>query len=228
MPVGVVEEVREHLGEPCGVGGHVQVGWHVDDVDRASPRDPGLRDGVLDECAHVDGRERERGAATVDAAEIEQVADEGAEAFGLGEGGAQDGVVGAHDAVDEVLEQGLLRGERCAQLVRHRGDELAPLLVRVGEVGGHGVEGGGEHAHLVGRGGGDSPGVVAGRHPGGGVGHLAQRRGHAARQPLGHSEGRDDGHRHGEPDGDAGTVTDLGDEGGRDDARRPPAARASP
>ena len=130
----------------------MQVGRDVDDVDRAAPGDPGLRHGALDEGADVDHREGERRAAAVDPAEVEQVADEGPEPFGLGQSGAQHGVVGAHDAVDEVLEQRLLGGERGAQLVGDRRHELPALLVGVGEVGRHGVEGVGEHPHLVGRG----------------------------------------------------------------------------
>ena len=197
VPVGVVEQVGEHLRETGGVGRDVQVGGHVDDVDGAAPGDAGLRHGALDELADVDRGQRERRAAAVDAAEVEQVADERAEALGLGQRGAQHGVVGTHDAVDEVLEQGLLGGERRAQLVGDRGDELAALLVGAGEVGRHGVEGVGEHPHLVGGRRRDPPGVVAGRHPRRRGGHLAQRGGHAAGQPLGDPERGGDRHRAG-------------------------------
>ena len=83
----------------------------------------------------------------------------------LGERGAQGVVVGLHDAVDEVLEQGALGGERGAQLVRHGRDELAALLVGGGEVGGHRVERPRQRADLVGRGRRDALRVVARRHP---------------------------------------------------------------
>ena len=102
--------------------------------------------------------------------------------------------------------------------MRDGGDELAALAVGVGEVGGHRVEGRGQLTDLVGGGRRDAAGVVAGRHAGGGLGHLAQRRGHAPREPLGHAEGGRDGDGHGEPGGHPGTVADLRHEGGHDDA----------
>ena len=110
---------------------------------------------LRDEPLHVDGRERQRLDAAVDPAEVEEVGNEIAQALGLGEGGAERGVVRRHDAVDEVLEQRLLGGEGRAQLVGHGGDELTALLVRRREVGRHGVEGARQLAHLVGRGGRD-------------------------------------------------------------------------
>ena len=80
----------------------------------------------------MQGQRRDAG---VDAGEVEQVTDQGAEPLGLVEGSAQRLVVGLHDAVDEVLEKGSLGGERGAQLVRHRRHEAATLLVGRGEVG---------------------------------------------------------------------------------------------
>ena len=63
VPVGVVEQVGEHLGEAGRVRGDVQVARDVDDVDGAAPRDAGLGDGGLDELADVDGRQCERASA---------------------------------------------------------------------------------------------------------------------------------------------------------------------
>ena len=84
------------------------------------------------------------------------------------------------DAVDEVLEQRLQRGDRRPQLVGDVGDEVAAHAVGLGELGGHRVERAGELADLVARGRGDAPRVVAPRHRRGGRDHLAQRRRHPA------------------------------------------------
>ena len=181
VPDGVVQEVGKHLGEAVGVrldeeavlttrtGLAAAPTILTDHGDEADPplvgaTGRGFRDSLRDEPPHVDGRERQRLDAAVDPAEVEEVGHEVAEALGLGERGAERGVVGRHDAVDEVLEQRLLGGQGRAQLVGHRGDELTTLLVRRGEVGRHGVEGPRQLAHLVGRRGRDPARVVTRRH----------------------------------------------------------------
>ena len=55
--------------------------------------------------------------AGVDPGQVEQVPDQGAEPLGLGQGGTQGLVVVLDHAVDEVLEQSALGGQRGAQLV---------------------------------------------------------------------------------------------------------------
>ena len=219
---GVVEQVGEDLGQPRRVRRDGEAVLHLHGVpDPATARaraHRGLGDGVRHELMHVDLREIERHHSPVDPAEVEQVADEGAETLGLGEGGAQHGVVGGDHAVDEVLEQCLLGGEWGAQLVGHGGDELPPLTVGVTEVGCHGVEGGPQLTDLVGGGRGDAAGVVTRGHVGGRLGHLPQGGGHAPREPLGHAQCCRDGDRHGEPGRHPSPVADLRHEGGDDDA----------
>ena len=103
------------------------------------------------------------------------------------------------DAVGEVLEHRLERADRRAQLVRDVGDEVAPLPLDVGEVGRHRVEGARELAHLVARRRGHAPLVVAAGHRRGGRGHLAQRRGHAAREALDEREADHEGDHDAQP-----------------------------
>ena len=94
--------------------------------------------------------------------------------------------IGVGDAVDEVLEHGLERGDRRAQLVRHVGDEVAPHAVGLGELGGHPVERPGELTDLVTRRVG-APGGCSRPWPSRrGRRHLAQRRRHAAREEPDH------------------------------------------
>src|SRR5690606_16769501 len=133
---------------------------------------------TVDELADGDGGEVERCGAAVDPGEVEEVGDEVAQPFCLGQGGGEGVVARLHDAVDEVLQQQPLPGKGRAQLVGDGGDEVAALLVGGGEVDGHRVERAGEPAHLVGGGRGDPLGVVAGGHPRGGRGHLPERGGH--------------------------------------------------
>ena len=176
VPHGVVDEVRDELGEPGRVGDHGEVGGPglLAHPHRPAP-DEGLGDRGAEQLVDAHLGQGERGGAGVDPGQVEQVADEGAEPLGLGERRAQGVVVGAHDAVDEVLEQGALGRERGAQLVRDGRDEPAPLQVGGGEVGRHRVERPAQGPHLVGRGGRDALGVVARRHPSCGGGHLPQR-----------------------------------------------------
>ncbi len=212
VPHGVVDEVGDELGQPGAVGVDDEVG-RLDGVahPHGAPVDRGLGHGVPQEGGDLDVTDAQGRCTGVDAGEVEQVGDEGTEPLGLLERPAQGRVVRAHDAVDEVLEEGALCGERRPQLVRDGGDELAALLVGIGEVGGHGVERPAELADLVGGGRPHPLAVVARGHRAGGLGHLAQRRGHPPRQPLGHRERTDDGHGDAEPQRDPATVGDLGD-----------------
>ena len=84
--------------------------------------------------------------------------------------------IGVGDAVDEVLEHGLQRGDRRAQLVTDVGDEVAAQPVGLGELGRHLVERTGERADLVVRRRRDALREVAARHRFGRGDHLAQRR----------------------------------------------------
>ena len=77
------------------------------------------------------------------------VGDQPAEPFGLGQGRTQRRGIGVGDAVDDVLQQRLQRGDRRAQLVRDVRDQLAPRAVGGGQVGGHRVERAGQLADLV-------------------------------------------------------------------------------
>ena len=82
----------------------------------------------------------ERHGAGLEAGEVEELGDEAAEPLDLGEHRVERAGIGGGDAVDEVLERRLQRGERGAQLVAHVGDEVAPHAVGLGELGGHLVE----------------------------------------------------------------------------------------
>ena len=88
--------------------------------------------------------------------------------------------IGRGHTVDEVLERGLQRGERGPELVADVRDEVTAHAVGLGELRRHPVERDGEPSDLVVRGGGDTLVVVALGHRLGRLGHLAQRRRHAA------------------------------------------------
>ena len=83
MPVGVVEQVGEQLGQASRIRRDVQVVRHVDDVHRAPMVHVGLGDGGHDQLAHVERRQGQRRMPSVDPAGVEQVADESTETFGL-------------------------------------------------------------------------------------------------------------------------------------------------
>ena len=219
VPHRVVDEVGDELGEPGRVGDHGEVG-RVRLVDHAHrpAADQGLRDPVAQQVTDLHLGEAQRRRPGVDPRQVEQVADEGAEPLALGERGAQGVVVGAHDAVDEVLEEGALGGQRGAQLVRDRGHELAALLVGARQVGGHRVERAGQRAHLVRGGCRDPLRVVAARHPPRGDGHLAQRRRHPAGQPLGDRQRGGDRDRHAHPPRHLGHLADPRHDDGDDHA----------
>jgi hypothetical protein len=94
--------------------------------------------------------------------------------------------IGLLHPVDQVFERRLQAAYGRAQLVRDVGDQLASHPVDLGELGGHRVERARELPDLVARRGCNAPLVVAACHrPAGGC-HLAQRRGHPARQHLDH------------------------------------------
>lgn len=218
VPRGVVQQVRDELGEPSRVGPHGQVGRRRHGIrDRARP-DLGFGHGALKEGQHADLLELERRDSGVHAREVEQVGHEVREPLGLGQGSPQLRVVRGDDSVDEVLQEGALRGQRRAQLVRDGGDELAPLSVGGGQVVRHRVESSRESAHLVLARRGDLLRVVTRCHARGRARHLLQRGDHAARQPLGDRQGRGDGDRDGDPSGHPGLAPEDPDEGGGQDA----------
>ena len=130
--------------------------------------------------------------ARLEARQVQQVRHQPAEPFRLRERGLHRRRVRLRDAVDDVLELGLQRRDRGAQLVRDVGDELAAERVGLLEVVGHGVERVRELAHLVQARRAHPLAVVARRHPPRGVRHLAQRGRHATRQQLRDDQGPDD------------------------------------
>ena len=117
----------------------------------------------------------ERQRARLEAGEIEELLHEAAEPFDLRQHRRERLGVGLVHTVDDVLEHGLQRGDRRAQLVAHVGDEVAAHAVGLGELGGHLVERPGERADLVVRRGGDALREVAARHRLGRCDHLPQR-----------------------------------------------------
>ena len=219
VPDRVVDEVDHQLGEPGGVAHHGEVlGMGLAAHRDGARADRGLRRGCLHQVgdAHLgDGQGRHPG---VQAGEVEQVGDQRAESLGLPQRPPERLVVGAHDPIDEVLQEGPLGSQRGPQLVRHGCHESTPLLVGGGEVGRHRVEGDSEVADLVGAGRRDPLAVVAAGHRPGGPGHLAQGGGHPAGQPLGDGQCCRDGDGHAGPPRDLGRVADLGDHHGHHDA----------
>ena len=89
--------------------------------------------------------------ARLEPGEVEELLHQAAEPLDLRQHRAERLGVGLGDAVDQVLEHGLQRGDRRAQLVRHVGDEVAAHAVGLGQLGGHLVERPGELADLVAR-----------------------------------------------------------------------------
>ena len=216
----IVEQVRDELAQPCGVGRHDQVVGRGHVVsDAPDGRRSGV-DQVSEELPHAQVVDTQGCHAGVDARQVEEVVDEPAEAARLVEDSGQGVVVGRLDAVGEVLETSGQRGNGRAQLVRDGGDQRPALRVDVAQVGGHLVERAGQLADLVAGRGVDATRVVAARHPSRDLGHLPQRAGHPGREQLRHAQG--DRHRHGhrEPRGHSPGRAERADHGGDDDARR--------
>ena len=176
VPRRVVEQVGHELLQAGRVCPDDQVGRvdpHV--VLHRAPEHPRLGDAFGQQRPDRDGLRGQRRLAGVHAGQVEQVLHEPAHPLRLGQSGGQGVGVARRDAVDEVLEHRAEPGQRCAQLVAHVGDQLPARPVDGGQVARHRVEGPGELADLVSGGVGDADGVVTGRHPARGLGHLPQR-----------------------------------------------------
>ena len=219
VPDRVVDEVDDELGEPGGVAEHGEV------LGVGLTRTDTVRGPIAVSAAAAWSRSATRTSVTASGAtpasrreRSSRSATSALSRSDCAQRPAQRLVVGAHDPVDEVLQQGPLCGQRGAQLVRDGRDEPASLLVGGGEVGGHRVEGHGQGPDLVGAGRRDALAVVPPGHRLGGPGHLAQRRGHPAGQPLGDRQRGRDRHRHAHPPRDLRRVADPGDEHGDHDA----------
>ena len=193
---GVVEQVDDQLAQPGPVGPHGQARRRRRRA-KLTARPVGTSSATVSSSRSpdVDVAEPQRRDAGVDPRQLEQVADQVGEAPGLADRRLEVLLVGRHDAVGEVLQDGGQAGQRGAQLVGDGGDQGALLLVDRVQLGGHLVERAGQLADLVGRLRADPAAVVAAGHPPRGLGHLAQRRHHPGGEQLGHAECQRDGHR---------------------------------
>jgi hypothetical protein len=149
---GVVEQVGQELVQARPVGVHVQVLGLDPDVVGDRPRSRAdLGDHLLHQVDHRHVGAVQRHHAGVDAGEVEEVTDERAQPLRLPEGGPDRLGVRVGHAVVEVLQHCDHRRQRRAQLVGDARDQLPPLPVDRGEVGGHPVERPRQLADLVGR-----------------------------------------------------------------------------
>ena len=183
----VLEQVGDDLVDTFGIA----VGGEIGGVDLDRHVDPGRVQALFPHRVREQGLDTERGAlerhrAGLEPGQVEQLLDQAAEAFDLPEHGVEGLGVGFGNAVDEVLEDSLQRGDGRAELVRHVGDEVAPHPVGFGQIGGHPVERPCELTDLVARRRVHAALVVALGHLGRGGHHLAQRRCHAPREEPDH------------------------------------------
>ena len=183
VPHRVLDEVRDHLVQAFGVGIEREViGFDRDRQADVAGVQPGLAHRELEHRRDLEDPPVEGNAARFEAREVEELLHQPAEPLDLGEHGAERLGVGRLDAVDEVLQHRLQRGDRRPQLVADVGDEVPAQAVGLGELGCHLVEGTGERSDLVARGDGDALTEVAARHCLTGRDHLAQGRSHPARE----------------------------------------------
>jgi hypothetical protein len=125
----------------------------------------------------------ERHGARLQSGQVQQLRHQATQTFDLREHRPDRVRIGGLHAVGDVLELGLQRADRRAQLVRDVGDEVLAVPLDLGQLRRHDVEGPRQVAHLVRPPAvGDPHRVVAAGHRRRAVGHLAQR----ARQPARH------------------------------------------
>jgi hypothetical protein len=90
VPGGVVQEVRQHLREPLGVGDHGELRGLHGDLDPSRPaRGPGLGGGVLEQAAEVDLGPHQRDLSGLQARQVQQLGDQPTEPAGLRQRGAE-------------------------------------------------------------------------------------------------------------------------------------------
>ncbi len=152
----VLEQVRHDLVHPLGVA----VGREAGLVDVHLDDDAGCMELLLAYRVREHRRDREVLAveghgAGLEPGEVQELGDQAAEPLDLGEHREERVRVGGGDAVDDVLERRLERGEWGAQLVADVRDEVPAHPVGLTELRGHPVERTGEAADLVARGVGD-------------------------------------------------------------------------
>ena len=117
----VLEQVGDHLVHALGIA----VGGEVGGVDRHRHRDLGrvqllLADRVREERLDPELGAVERHRARLEPGQVEELLDQAAQPLDLGEHRAERLGVGLGDAVDQVLEHRLQRGDGRAQLVATR------------------------------------------------------------------------------------------------------------
>ena len=95
---------------------------------------PGFPDRELEHRRDLEHPAVERYAAGLEPRQVEQLLHETAEPLDLSEHRAQRLGIGRLDAVDEVLEHGLERGDRRAQLVTDVGDEVPAHAIGLGQL----------------------------------------------------------------------------------------------
>ncbi len=129
------EQVGEDLEQAIGVGGNLHLRGVVDELHAGGI---GHRlhvfDGLLHDFGQLHGAEGERLASALDSLQVENVVDQAHQAVGVGDGDAQQigGLfVGlAENAGGEQSQRPADGGERRAQFVTDRGDELVLELVQ--------------------------------------------------------------------------------------------------
>ncbi len=134
VPDGVLDQVGDHLGELVGVG--VDLGQVVGDLegDRAGRPGRDRLDDPAGEQAGVAGPRVQLEPAGVDAGHVEELGDQPAQPVGVGGDRGEHQllllVVEPVPAVEQGLHEPLDAGQRRAQLVRDRGDQVGALPVQ--------------------------------------------------------------------------------------------------
>jgi len=146
----VLEQVRHHLVHALRVTVGLEVRAFDHDVDRDVGRmQTGLTHRVGQHRFHRERLAFEGEGSRFQTREVEELGDETSQPLDLEQHCCEQFRLRFLDAVDEVLEPSLERGDRRAEFMAHVGHQVTPDPIGLAEFGGHAVERPGEFADLV-------------------------------------------------------------------------------